>query len=129
VHPDCAANTVAVITDRKVETASGYADMDRFIELASRSPECPRPGSRRRYLLTLALKCMGCRGWGLLARHVIRRLSGGSGTRIVFIGTGAFLQRDFQDLSRVQRCGSAALNASGCESLCSFHGKQPCNGA
>ncbi len=129
VHPDCAANTVAVITDRKVETASGYADMDRFIELASRSPECPRPGSRRRYLLALALKCMGRRGWGLLARHVIRRLSGGSGTRIVFIGTGAFLQRDFQDLSRVQRCGSAALTASGCESLCSFHGKQPCNGA
>lgn len=128
VHPDCAANTVAVITDKRVETISDYADMDRFIELASKSPDHAHPGSRRRYLMVLALQCMRRRGWSLLIRHMFNRLRKGSGSRIVFIGTGAFLHRDFQDQSRVQRCGSAALTAGGCESLCAFHGKQPCNG-
>lgn len=129
VHPDCAANTVAVITDKRVETISCYADMDRFIELASKSPDRVHPGSRRRHLITLALKCMRLGGWGLLMRHIYNRLFNGSGPRIVFIGTGAFLHSGFQDVSRIQRCGSAALTAGGCESLCAFHGRQPCNGA
>jgi len=128
VHPDCAANTVAVVTDKSVETISGFADMDRFVDVASKSPDCTLPGSRRRYLITLALKCMRLKGWRLLLQHVYQRLRKDRGVRIIFIGTGAFLHREFQDMSRVQRCGSGTLTVHGSESLCAFHGKQPCNG-
>jgi len=128
VHPDCAANTVAVITDKGVEPADGYADMDAFLTMVSRKSGGVRSGSRRGYLVPFATKCLRAKGWRLVARHVFERLRRRSGVRIVFIGTGAFLRRDFQDTSRVQRCGSGTLDADGSVSMCAHHGSQPCNG-
>lgn len=128
VHPDCAANTIAVIGSRGVEPASAYVNMEKFLVLASQSPACRHPGTRQRYLVMLALKCMRPKGWRLMLEHAWERLRGKTGIHIVFISTGAFLRRDFHDLSRIERCGSGGLTANGCESLCAFHGKQPCNG-
>lgn len=128
VHPDCAANTVAVVTSRGCEPVSAYADMEKFIDLASRSPGSTRSASRSRYLLTLSLQCLRLNGWLLAARHLYGLVSGRGRARVVFIGTGAFLQRDFLDVSRIQRCGSGNLDVNGAESMCACHGKQPCNG-
>lgn len=128
VHPDCAANTMAVVGEHEVEAASSYADVDRFLALASGSAPERRTRARSRHLVALGLKCLTANGWKLLCRHAWDRILGRRGAKVVFIGTGAFLRPDFQDLGRVQRCGSGTLGESGCESLCSFHGKMPCNG-
>lgn len=128
VHPDCAANTVAVVSARGVEPVAAYADMDRFLRLATEARPSSSPGTRKRYLLEMALKSLRVKGWRLLGRHLLDRLQGKRGARIVVIGTGAFLRRDFHDLARVQRCGSGALSGDGCESLCSFHSRRLCNG-
>lgn len=128
VHADCAANAIAVISDRGIVPASVYVDMDKFLVLTAQSPVCRHPRTRRRYLVMLAIKCLRPEGWRLLLQHAWGRLWGKTGVRMVFIGAGAFIGRDFHDLARIQRCGSGGLTANGCESLCAFHGKTPCNG-
>ncbi|MCM2358685.1 MAG: radical SAM protein [Geobacteraceae bacterium] len=128
LHPDCAANTVAVITRDGSEPLSAYLDTDKLMDLAAANPVISGYGARMGLLL-MGLRCVRSSGWRLLARHCIERLKGGRGVRFCFIGTGAFLRRDYLDMARIRRCASGSLAADGCESLCKSYSRQPFDNA
>jgi uncharacterized radical SAM superfamily Fe-S cluster-containing enzyme len=123
VHPDCSANTVAVFSKKGVVPLSRYVAMDRLVALASSVPDTTSVYRNYFHLLLMAVKTVRPEGIVLLVKHLLARMTGQKGVGFCFIGTGAFLRRDFIDMSRINRCGSSGLTAGGCESLCAFHGK------
>lgn len=129
VHPDCAANTVVVITATGISPLSRYVDMERLLGLAQQSPEIPASRARTRHLFFMVLKSIRWQGVKLLINHFFARMRGRAGVRMTFIGTGAFLRPDFLDTARINRCASGVLTTSGCDSLCRFYSKKPFNQA
>lgn len=125
VHPDCSANTVVVISDKAIEPLSRYIDMDRLVHLAASSPAAAFAQTKNMQILLILLRTVRVAGASLVSKHLWARITGKKGINFCFIGTGAFLRRDFMDMSRITRCGSSELTAGGCESLCAFHGKRP----
>lgn len=125
VHPDCSANSVVVISDKTIEPVSRYIDMDKFVHLAASSPAAAFAQTKNLQIILLLLRSVRVAGISLVSKHLWSRITGKRGIRFCFIGTGAFLRRDFMDMSRIKRCGSSELTAGGCESLCAYHGKRP----
>jgi len=125
VHPDCSANTVAIISENGIEPLSHYVDMGKLVQLAASCPGASFAPVKILRVLLLLLRSVRAAGVLLGIRQLRARMTGKKGIRFCFIGTGAFLRRDFMDMSRIKRCGSSELTVGGCESLCAFHGKRP----
>lgn len=125
VHPDCSANTVVVISEKAIEPLSHYIDMNRLVHLAASSPADVFAQTKILQVLLILLRTVRAAVVSLAIKHLWAKITGKQGIRFCFIGTGAFLRRDFMDMSRIKRCGSSELTASGCESLCAYHGKRP----
>lgn len=125
VHADCSANTVAVITPTATTPLSTYLDVDRLFALVGRLPaDMARPVLATRLGLAF-LACLRRPAPGLLLRHLWARLRGKPGIRLCFIGTGAFLRRDFHDLARIERCASGVIAGRHCDSMCRYFSQKP----
>jgi uncharacterized radical SAM superfamily Fe-S cluster-containing enzyme len=125
VHPDCAGNTMAILTGSRVEPISKYLNLDKLLGLAFQSPSFSSSVRRNLHLFKILLKSLRPSGFLLPLKHLGGRVLGNSGVRIMLIGTGSFMRRDFLDMERVNRCASGALTTSECESLCHFYSKKP----
>lgn len=125
VHPDCAANTVAVITASGTDPLGHFVDMEKLLTRVAQMPARISRWTKFRLLTYALLTSVRRAGLILLVKHCFARLRGAQGVRFCFIGTGAFLRRDFHDLGRIERCASGVLTSSHCDSMCSYYSRQP----